>query len=78
MSSSELPKLLTKTTKIGHIFWKQSTLKIKGFKKISLIKVGLLIKYSSKNFFFGKIRPILDTEKWLWNSEFWDLWQGCS
>ena len=27
---------------------------------------------------FGKIPPILDTEKLLWNSEFWDLWQACS
>ena len=27
-------------------------------------------------FFFGKIQPILDTEKWLWHSEFWDLWQS--
>ena len=32
MSSSDLPKLWSKSTKIGHIFRKQSILKIKVFK----------------------------------------------
>ena len=46
MSSSDLPKLWTEPTKIGHIFRKQSTtLKIKVFKKISFIKVDFLVKY---------------------------------
>ena len=31
--------------------------------QISLIKVGVLLKYSPQKFFFGKIRSILDTEK---------------
>ena len=47
MSSSDLPKIWTEPTKIGHIFTKQSTLKIKVFKKFSFIKVDLLVKYSS-------------------------------
>ena len=45
MSSSDLPKLWTEPTKIGHIFRKQSTLKIKDFKKFHLYK---LISYSSE------------------------------
>ena len=36
MSSSDLPKFWTEPTKIGHIFRKQSTLKIKVFKKFHL------------------------------------------
>ena len=44
MSSSDLPKLWTEPTKIGHIFRKQSTLKV--FLKISLVKVDFLVKYS--------------------------------
>ena len=44
MLSSDLPKLWTELTKIGHIFRKQSTLKI----KVSFIKVDLLVKYSSQ------------------------------
>ena len=47
------------------------------FQKISPRKVGDLIKYSSQKK-IGKILPILDTKIWLRNSEFWDLWQGCS
>ena len=47
-----------------------TVLVVQTFQNISLIKVRLLIKYSSQKFFFGKIWPILDTEKWLWNSEF--------
>ena len=35
MPSSDLPKLWTEPTKIGHIFRKQSTLRIKVFKKKS-------------------------------------------
>ena len=72
MSSSDLPKLWTEPPNIGHIFSKESTLNIKVFKKWSSNQIFFA------DFFFGKIRPILDTEKWLWNSEFWDLWQGCS
>ena len=31
-----------------------------------------------QRFFFGKIRPIFNTEKGLWKSEFWDVREGCS
>ena len=51
--------------------------KSQNFQKFSFIKVGLIIKYSSQKFVFGKIQPILDNEKWLWNSEIWDLSHGC-
>ena len=54
MSSSGLPKLWTKPTKIGHIFRKQSTLKIKVFKKISFIKFDVPVKYSSQKFFLER------------------------
>ena len=37
MSSSDLPKLGAEPTKIGHVFWKQCTLKIKVFKKFYFI-----------------------------------------
>ena len=40
MSSSDLPKLWTEPTKIGHIFRKQK------FQKNSFIKVDLLVNYS--------------------------------
>ena len=47
MSLSDLPKLWTEPTKIGHISRKQSNLK-QSFHKISFIKVDLLVKYSSE------------------------------
>ena len=31
-----------------------------------------------KEFFFGKVEPIFNTEKWLWKYEFWDVQGGCS
>ena len=46
MSLSDLPKLWTVPTKIGHISRKQKYFKIQGFQKISFIKVDLLVKYS--------------------------------
>ena len=39
---------------------------------------GIFPKYFSQKKKFGKIRPILDTKKWLWKYEFCNLWQGCS
>ena len=39
MSLADLPKLWTEPTKIGHIFRKQSTSKIKVFKKFHLQKL---------------------------------------
>ena len=42
--------------------------KNQSFKKISLAKFGLPMKY-----FFGNIQPILDTEKWLWNFQICDM-----
>ena len=49
MSSSDLPKLWTKSTKIGYIFRKQSKyFENQSFQKISFIKVDLLVKYSSQ------------------------------
>ena len=46
MSSSDLPKLWTEATKIGHIFRNQSMyFKNQSFQKISFIKVDLLVKY---------------------------------
>ena len=44
--------------------------KNQSFQKMLLIKVGPLIKYSSQKIVFGKIRPILDNEKWLWTQNF--------
>ena len=41
-----------------------------------LTKAGVLNWYSSKKFFFRKIWPIFDTEKWLWKPEFWDVVQN--
>ena len=38
-----------------------------------LIKVGLLVQCSQKKFFFGKIQPIFNTEKWLQKSECWQV-----
>ena len=35
------------------------------FSKTFILKVSLLVQYSSKNFFFEKIHPIFNTEKWL-------------
>ena len=37
--SSDLPKLRTELTKIGHIFRKESTIKTKVFKKFRLLKL---------------------------------------
>ena len=53
MSSSDLPKLWTEVTKIGHIFRKQSTLKSKFSKKL-IYKSWFL----SQIFFTKKIRKI--------------------
>ena len=47
MSSADLPKFWTEPTKNGHIYRKQSTLKI-SFQKTSFIKVNLQVKYSSE------------------------------
>ena len=30
-------------------------------------------KYSKKKKYFREIRPIFNTKKWLWKSEFWDV-----
>ena len=30
-------------------------------------------RFDQKN---AKIWPIFNTEKWIWESEFWDPWQG--
>ena len=68
MSLSDIPKLWTEQTKIGHIC-----------QKISLNNISWSpYQIVFTKVFFGKIQPILDTEKSLWTSEFWDLWQGCS
>ena len=77
MPSQDLTKLWTELTKIGQIFSKWSTLKIKVFKKFQNISWSLNQIFFTE-FYFGKIRPILDTEKWLWKYEFCNLWQGCS
>ena len=37
-------------------------LKNQDFQKHFSIKVDLLVKYSSQNFFFGRIQPIFNTE----------------
>ena len=54
MSPSHLLKLWTEPTRIGHIFRKLSILKIKIFKNIFLLKVSLIVQYSSQKVFFCK------------------------
>ena len=73
MSPSDLS-----TQIMNKIFRKWSILKIRIFKTFSLIKVGLLVQYSSTPFFCWKIRPIINIDKWLCTSEFWDVREGCS
>ena len=77
MTSSDLPKLWTEQTKIGHIFRKRSTLKIKNFKNF------IYKSWSPSQIYFiekkfRKIRLIFDAEKWLWKYKFCKLWGGCS
>ena len=50
-----------------------AVLKIKTFKKYFHVKTGLLVQYSSQNFFW-KRSTNFQHWKWLWKSEFW----GCS
>ena len=50
---TNLPKLWIEPTKFGHIFRKQSSLKIKHLKKS--IKIGLLVQYSSKKIFLERL-----------------------
>ena len=76
MSSSDLPKLWTGPSKIGHTFGNKVLWKSK-FSK-NFINISWSPNQIFFTDFFEKIQPILDTKKWLWNSEFWDLWQGCS
>ena len=51
-------------------FLENKVLQKSKFSKKLLIKVGLLVQYSSQIFFFLKDLPIFNTEKWLWKSEF--------
>ena len=48
MSTSDLPKLWTEQIKIGHIFRKKKYFINLSFQKHLLIKVDLLVKYSSQ------------------------------
>ena len=69
-----LSELWTEWTKNGHIFRKQSTLKIKFSKKI------INKSWSPSQIFFKeeKVRNIwliFDAEKWLW---MYKHWRGCS
>ena len=48
----------------------------KKLQKIPLIKVGLIVKYFSKQNKFRKIPLIFINEVWLWESEFCYLWGG--
>ena len=63
-------KIMNRAYKHWAPFYKTKYFKNQSFQKISLIKVGLLIKYSSQKKKFGKIRPILDTEKCLCSTNF--------
>ena len=58
-----LTKIMNRADKNWAHFQEIKYFKNQSFQKISLIKVGLLIKYSAQKKKFGKIRPILDTEK---------------
>ena len=74
MSSSDLPKLWTEPQKLDTLLLN------KVLKKSKFSKRFINVSWSPNQIFFTELLswPILDTEKWLWNSEFWDLWQGCS
>ena len=58
-----LTKIINRADKNWAHFKKIKYLKNQNIQKIFLIKVGLLVQYSSQNFSFGKIQPIFKTEK---------------
>ena len=62
MSSSDLPKLCTVPTKIGHIFRKQRTLKIKVFKKFNLSPSQIFFREKKSERFSWFLMPKNDFE----------------
>ncbi len=61
-NASQLVADNLKKIRLGNTSGNMFSFKNQSFQKISLIKVGVLIKYSSQKK-IGKIQPILDTEK---------------
>ena len=55
---------------VGH----ETTYASSGNKHFSLNNVTKIMNRKK----IGTIRPIFNTEKWLWKSEFSDVWVGCS
>ena len=57
-----LAKIMNRADKNWAQFQEMKYLKNPKFQKYFLIKVGLLVKDSSQNFFFGKIQPIFNAK----------------